>query len=140
VTARPVMHIDPNAGIPDLIRRLTDDSKRLGTDEVRLAKMELRESVKAASKGTLWFSIAFGAGVIAAVALTIAVIALIGQLANGNYWLGAILVGLVEGALAYWLIKKGLKTLAEPSYSLEESREELKDTASWISSVRQQTH
>ena len=132
MTARPVVQIEPDVGVPDLIRRLSDDSKRLATDEVRLAKLEMRESVKTASKGTLWFAVAFGAGVVAAVALTVALIALIGRIANGNYWLGALVVGLVEGGAAWLLVKRGLATLAEPSYSLEESREALKDTASWI--------
>ena len=45
--------IDPNAGIPDLIRDLADDSKRLMVDEVQLAKLETKESVRRASKGAL---------------------------------------------------------------------------------------
>ena len=40
------VQVDPDAGIPDLIHRLTDDSKRLMSDEVRLAKLEVKEVKK----------------------------------------------------------------------------------------------
>jgi hypothetical protein len=38
---------EPDATIGDLIRRLTDDSKRLVRDEVRLAKLEIGENLRA---------------------------------------------------------------------------------------------
>ncbi len=72
MASRPATHVDPEAGIPDLIRRLTEDSKRLARDEVRLAKMELAESIHSVSRGTLWVALAFVAGVVAAAALTVA--------------------------------------------------------------------
>jgi Mn-dependent DtxR family transcriptional regulator len=54
------VRIEPDVGIPDLIRRLTDDSKRLASDEVQLAKLELSESIHSVSRGTLWLAVAFG--------------------------------------------------------------------------------
>jgi hypothetical protein len=133
---RQQIRIDPDVGIPDLIRRLTDDSKRLATGEVRLAKLEIGESIRTGARGTLWLAVAFGAGVIAATALTIALVAIIGRLANLNYWLGALVVGVVELGLAYWLIKSGLKAFGKPSYTFEETRESLKDTTTWVSTQR----
>lgn len=130
VTARPIM-TDPDTGIPDLIRRLTDDSKRLMTDEVQLAKMEAKDSLHLVTKGMLWMGLAFGAGVVALVSLTLFLITLIGRTANGHMWVGALVVGLLELGLGGWLIKKGITTLAEPSYTLEQSRAALKDTANW---------
>ena len=62
--------IDPDAGIPDLFRRLTDDSKRLVSDEVRLAKLEISESVHAGARGALWLALAFGVGVVGMVGFT----------------------------------------------------------------------
>ena len=128
--------IDPDVGIPDLIRRLTDDSKRLASDEVRLAKLELNESVHTGARGTLWLSLAFGAGVIAMVALTIGLAALIGRVASFNYWLGALLVGLAELGLAYVLVKRGLKQFRKPSYTLAQTRESLKDTTAFVTMKR----
>ena len=66
-----LMPTDPNVGIPDLIHRLTDDSKRLVADEVRLAKLELHESVQRGGTGAMYLGIAFGVAVVAAVMLTL---------------------------------------------------------------------
>src|SRR4051812_9310909 len=93
--ATPV-HIDPNVGIPDLIRRLSDDGKRLVSDEIRLAKIETTENVKRAGRGGIRLALAFGVGVVALVAMTLLLATLIGRLANGHMWIGAIVTGLVE--------------------------------------------
>jgi hypothetical protein len=139
VTARPIARpgtADPDAGIPDLIRRLTDDSKRLMQDEVQLAKMETKESLHRATKGALWMALAFGAGVVMLVALTLFLITGIGHLASDHMWVGALVVGIAELAGGVLLVKRGLKAYAEPSYTLEQSRHALRDTAHWASTVR----
>ena len=89
MTARPIA-TDPDTGIPDLIRRLTDDSKRLVTDEVQLAKLETKDSLHCAARGALWLGVAFGVFVIVLVALTVFVTTLIGRIANGHMWVGAL--------------------------------------------------
>lgn len=136
MTARPVV-TDPDTGIPDLIRRLTDDSKRLVKDEVQLAKLETKESIHRATRGALWMGLAFGAGVVMLVALTIFLATLIGRLDNGHMWFGALVTGIVELGLGAYLIKRGLTSYKEPSsYTLAETRHSLKDTANWSSTVR----
>ena len=113
---------DPDAGIPDLVRRLADDGKRLVADEVRLAKIETKENVKNAGRGGVRLAIAFGVGVVAMVALTLLMITLTGRIANGHMWVGAILTGIVELVVAVVMIKKGIGAFAEPSYTLAETR------------------
>jgi uncharacterized membrane protein YqjE len=135
VTARPIA-TDPDAGIPDLIRRLTDDSKRLVTDEVQLAKLETKDSLHRAARGALWLGVAFGVFVVVLVALTVFVATLIGRIANGHMWVGALVTGVIELALGTWLLKRGLSTYAMPSYSLEESRSALAETAHWASAPK----
>jgi uncharacterized membrane protein YqjE len=120
------MPVDPDAGIPDLIHRLGDDSKRLMADEVRLAKLEMRDNVTRAGKGVLWMGVAFGIGVVAMVAFTLLLATLIGRLASGHMWVGALMTGIVEIVIALTLVKKGLAAFAEPSYSLEQTRASLK--------------
>ena len=124
--------IDPDAGIPDLIRTLADDSKRLVSDEVRLAKLEMSESVKLAARGGIWLGMAFGVGVIAMVAFTVLLSALIGRAVNGHYWVGALVTGLLELAVAVVLFKKGVGEVKEPSYTLEATRTEAKETVRWV--------
>ena len=135
MASRPAMPIDPEIGIPDLVRRLTDDSKRLARDEVRLAKLEMRESIHTSVRGGLWLGLAFGAAVVALVALTFMLSALLGRLLQ-NYWAGTLVTGVLELVVALLLVKRGLKALREPSYTFEESREALKDTAQWAREVR----
>ena len=116
------LHNDPDAGIPDLVRRLSDDGKRLVADEIRLAKIETKENVKRAGRGGVRLALAFGIGVVAIVAMTLLMITLVGRFANGHMWVGAIATGIVELILAVILIKKGAGALAEPSYTLEATR------------------
>jgi hypothetical protein len=128
--------IDPDAGIPDLIRRLTDDSKRLLGDEVRLAKLEMTENIHAGARGALWLALAFGIGVVGLVAATLFLATLIGRLANGHMWVGALVVGVIELVAALVLIRKGIGSFGKPSYTLEETRESLKDTSAWVAHPR----
>ena len=135
MTARPIV-TDPDTGIPDLIRRLTDDSKRLVTDEVQLAKLEAKESLHRATRGALWLALAFGVAVIMLVALTVFVATLIGRIANGHMWIGALVTGAIELGLGFWLLKKGLATYTKPSYTLEETRSSLADTKHWATAPK----
>ncbi len=128
--------IDPNAGIPDLIRDLADDSKRLLVDEVQLAKLETKESVRRASKGALWMALAFGIGVVTLVAATLLLVTLIGRLARGHMWVGALVTAVLELGVALWLFKRGMGALKEPSYTLEETRQSVKETARWARHAR----
>jgi uncharacterized membrane protein YqjE len=136
VTARPNVVIDPDTGIPDLIRRLTDDSKRLVTDEVQLAKLEAKDSLHRAARGGIWLALAFGVSIVMLVALTVFVATLIGRVANDHMWLGALVTGVVELVLGFWLLKRGLSAYAKPSYTLEETRSSLADTTHWVAAPK----
>lgn len=131
MAVRPAVSVDPDAGIPDLIRRLADDSRRLAQDEARLAKLEMTRNLRDAMHGGLWLGLAFGAGVVALVALTIALATLVGRLL-GNYWAGTLIVGAVEVVAAWLLVRSGLRRLASPSYTFAESREAARDTVDWV--------
>lgn len=123
--------LDPNVGIPDLVRSLADDSKRLLGDEVRLAKLEVKDSMREASRGTLWLALAFGVGVVMLVALTLMLATLIGDLASGHMWVGALVTGVLELAVAAWLVRKGIGAFRTEAYTLPETRETTKELATW---------
>jgi hypothetical protein len=130
------MPVDPNIGIPELVSRLGDDSKRLVNDEIRLAKLEMRDHLKQSSKDFMWLAIAFGLGVVAMTAFTMFVITLVGRVLNGHMWIGALVVGVIELGVGYVLIKRGIHAFEDESYSLPMTRESLKDTQVWASSLR----
>lgn len=125
------MPVDPDVGIPDLVHRLGDDSKRLLLDEVQLAKLEVREDLKRTGKGVMWLGVAFGVGVVAMVFFTLTLATLIGRLASGHMWVGAIVTGVLELIVALVLLKRGAAAFTKPSYSLEQTRESLKETRDW---------
>lgn len=130
------MPADPDTGIPDLIKQLGTDSKRLVHDEVLLAKLEMKESVHRASRGAVWLGIAFGIGVVMLVALTLFLVTLIGRAANGHMWVGALVTGALELVAALLLFTRGKAALKEPSYTLEETRAEAQATARWVAHPR----
>ena len=114
--------VGPDAGIPDLIHRLGDDSKRLVIGEVQLAKLEITESVHVAGKGAVWLGVSFGAGVVALVAATLLLATLIGRVVAGHMWVGALVTGDVELTLAAFFVRRGMDAFKRPSYSLEQTR------------------
>ena len=128
----PPSRIDPETGIPDLIRRLTEDSRRLASDEVRLAKLELHDSMRSGVRGVVWLSLGLAVGVVAAVALTVLLIAAVSAMLNDNYWAGALIVGAAELLGGWILVKRGIATAKEPSLTFEVSRAALKDTTEWV--------
>lgn len=119
------------SSIGDIVRQLGNDAKRLVGDEVRLAKVEVKESVHTAAKAGMWLGLAAGVGVVCLVAFTILLSTALGDLFGERYWLGAILTGLIELVGAWLLVKRGLTKVKEPSFTLEETRTELARTASW---------
>jgi uncharacterized membrane protein YqjE len=124
--------IDPNTGIPDLVRSLADDSKRLAADEVRLAKLELHDSVRSGTGGAIRLALAAAFGIVAAVALTVLLIAGVAATLDHNYWAGALIVGAVEVGVGVLALRHGVKAVRSPTYALQASREQLKDTATWV--------
>ena len=135
MATRPAVVIDPDAGIPDLIRRLVDDSKRLAQDEVQLARLELRERAHDAARGGIWLGIAFGAGVVAIIALTVFLAALIGRALNFHYWAGTLITAVLELAIGGFLVMRGLSTLKKQSFTMPETRKEAAETAKWAKST-----
>jgi uncharacterized membrane protein YqjE len=131
VAVHPSTYVDPETGIPDLIRRLADDSRRLAGDEVRLAKLELHESVNTGVTGFVRLAVAAAFAIIAAVALTVLLVAALAALLGGNYWAGALIAGAIEVAVGVFMLRRGITLVKSPSYTLHESRESLKDTATW---------
>ena len=123
--------IDPDTGIPDLVRRLGDDSKRLAGDEMRLAKLELHESVRASVDGSVRLALALAFGIVAAVALTVLLILGVSAALGHNYWAGALIIGALEVVAGVLMLMRGVSTVKSPTYSLQASRESLKDTAVW---------
>lgn len=121
-----------SAGIPALIRQLTDDSRQLARDEVRLAKLEASDVLHNAGRGGVHVLIAFGSAFVALAALTVAAVAGINQAVPGRPWLGLLVVGAAELIAGWFLIHGGHHTLKTPAASLPEEPTSLEHTDVWL--------
>lgn len=117
--------IDPDKGITDLLRQLGDDSKRIASDEVRLAKLETSASLREAGKGAIWLGVAFGAAVVMLVAATLLVATFFARV-SGHVWVGALLAAGIDLAAGLWLLKRGAASFKRAPYSLPDTRDGLK--------------
>lgn len=118
--------IDPEKGLNDLVGQLAGDSKRLLGDEVRLAKLEAAESLNRGGRGALWLGVAFGITIVALVAFTLFFATFFGRVANGHYWVGALLTAAIEIAAGLWLVQRGMAAYKKAPYSLPDTRAGLK--------------
>ena len=130
MTTRPIS-IAEDAGVAQLVGRLTDDSKRLVSDEIRLAKLEVHEGIHAGTRGAMWLAVAFGAAVVMLTALTVLVSVLLGR-AFGNIWAGTLATGLLELAAGGLLLRHGLTLFRRPPYTLPETRDTLAAAGRWV--------
>jgi Protein of unknown function (DUF1469). len=127
------IRIEPEPTIGDLVARLTDDSKRLVHNEVRLARLETGESIQQAMQGGIRLALAFGITILALVAFSVLLTAVIGSVLIGEAWAGALITGALEiivGALVLW---GGLRVMKRADFTLGESRAELKATVNQLS-------
>ena len=109
------MPVDQDIGIPDLVRQLGNDSKRLFADEVKLAKLEMRESVATGAHAAMWLGLAFGVAIAALVAFTLFLSTLLGRLMSGHMWFGVAIAGVVDLVAAGFFIKSGLSAPSRDS-------------------------
>ncbi|HUF29462.1 MAG TPA: phage holin family protein [Gemmatimonadaceae bacterium] len=119
------IQVDPNATVLDLISRLGDDGKRLLGDEVRLAKLEVNESVHTAGRGMIWLGVSLALAFVALTALTVGLSALIGRVLTDALWLGTLVTGVLWVAMGGLLVKSGISMVKTKSLTLPETRREL---------------
>lgn len=130
--ATRAIQIEPNVKVSELVGRLGDDSQRLINDEIRLAKLEMGESVRLGTRGGIWLALGLGTAVIALVALTVLLTVVFGNVIFGRAWPGALIAGAIDLAVGGVLVVLGAGILKRTDYTLGESREELRQTAAWI--------
>ena len=127
------IRIEPDLTIGDLVNRLTDDSKRLASNEVRLARLEMGQSLHQAVQGGIRLALAFGIAILALVAGSVLLTAVLGSVLIGNAWSGALITGALELIAGAFLLWRGTKVMKRADFTLGESRAELKATVNQIS-------
>src|SRR5688500_18188633 len=114
----------------ELVGQLTDQTKRLVQQEMELAKSELSEKGKKAGLGAGMFG---GAGLFGLFAFAALTAALIGALDTAMpFWLSALVVAVLYGAIAGVLALTGKKKVTEAAPPVpEQTVETVKEDVAW---------
>ena len=117
----------------DLFRQLAQDSATLVRQEMTLAKAELKSNVKSVARDAAMVAVGGILALVGAIVLIAFLVVAVGD-ALDNYWLGALIVGvlflLVGGLLAMTSLKKLKAEEVAPTRTLET----LKEDKQWLQS------
>ncbi len=126
---------EPSLG--ELFKQLAQDSATLVKQEVALAKVEMRENLRSATKDAAMIAVGGGLLLVGILVLTAFLVAALGDLLD-NYWLGALIVGLVYVGIGGVLAKKYMGNLKKDDMGPDQTIESLKEDKRWLQSEIQQ--
>ena len=113
-----------------LLKRFSQDASTLVRQEITLAKLELRESVKGLAKDAGKLGAAAGLGLFGGFALLAFVIIGLGDLIN-NYWLSALVVAVLLLGAAAMMAKAAMNHMKENKLTPEETVQTLREDQRW---------
>jgi Putative Actinobacterial Holin-X, holin superfamily III len=127
----PAQGADPrDQSIGELVNELASETSTLVRQELDLAKAEMTERGRQASKGAAMFGAAAAAGLLAAGALTACLIAAL-DLVTAT-WLAAVIVAVAYGAVAGALAMTGRKQIREATPPVpEQAIDSVKEDVQW---------
>jgi uncharacterized membrane protein YqjE len=122
-----------DAPLGDLIRQLAQDSAMLVRQEVALAKAELQANVKSVARDLTMVAVGGVIALIGAMVLILFLVLAVGD-ALDEYWLGALIVGLLFVIVGGLLAKSNLNKLKHESVAPALTIETLKEDKQWLQS------
>ena len=119
--------------LPELLKRLSQETTQLLRQEIELAKAEVSEKGKKAGQGAGLFGAAGAVGLLAGGALTACFILALNAVMPA--WLAALIVALVEGAVAGVLALQGKRKVQEAAPPVpKQTIETVKEDVEWAKS------
>ena len=115
----------------ELFRDLTTETSELVTKEIALVKAEARQTGTTLARDGAKVGVAAGLAFAGALALTAFLIAGLGDLLGGKYWLSALIVGVLFFAIGAGLVKNAIADVKRRGQSVRQTVETVKDTGSW---------
>ncbi|MFL5576555.1 MAG: phage holin family protein [Gemmatimonadaceae bacterium] len=119
---------EPSLG--ELFRRLTTDTGELVRQEVSLAKVEIRETGATLARDGTKVGIALGLALAGVLALVAFLIVALGDLFD-NYWLAALLVGVVFLAVGAILTRSAVNDIKRRGLAPDQTVGTLREDAAW---------
>jgi uncharacterized membrane protein YqjE len=117
--------------ISDLVRQLAQDSTTLIRQEVALAKSEMRENVRTAARDMSMIAVGGAIAGVGMLVLTAFLVLLLGSLLQ-NYWLAALIVGLVFVIIGGVMAWSNLNRLRSADLKPEQTIDSLKEDKQWM--------
>jgi len=117
-----------------LLRDLADGSASLVRNEARLARLELAQIATGIGKGTAFVATGAVLALLGSLSLLAGIVLLIGDqwLPADQYWLGALVVLVIAGAIAVVLARRGMSLLAPSQLAPTETVTTLKEDKEWL--------
>jgi len=121
-------------GFGDLLRDLAGGSAELLRKEVRLARMELSAIAGHVARGSAAVALGGVLLLLGGLALATGLVLLVGDqwLPRDRYWLAALVVMAITGALAAWFAKKGMAQLSPSRLTPDQTLETLREDRAWL--------
>jgi hypothetical protein len=121
-------------GIGALLRDLAEGSATLVRGEVRLAKLELGGAAAGIGRGTAFVATGAVLALLGGLSLLTGLVLLIGDqwLPADLYWVAALLVLVITGALAAYFMKRGMALLSPSQLAPNETVTTLKEDKEWL--------
>lgn len=136
ITPRRETEIGPTyrerEGFTDLLRELADQSASLVRQEVNLARLEMKEAASALTKDAVRLGIAAGLALAGALALTAFLVLVIGNILDGAYWAGALIVGVVFLLVGGLMARSAANDMKEIDVKPHETIETLNEDKRWL--------
>ncbi len=122
---------EPSLG--ELFRQLTQDSATLIRQEMALAKAELRENIATVARSVAMIAVGGVIALVGVLVLTAFLVILLGDLL-ANYWLAALIVGLLFAVIGGVLASTHLNRLRQVEFKPEHTIQTLKEDKQWLQS------
>jgi drug/metabolite transporter (DMT)-like permease len=121
-------------GLGTLLRDLADGSAALVRGEARLARIEIAQIATGIGKGTAFVATGAVLALLGSLSLLAGIVFLIGDqwLPADQYWLGALVVLVIAGAIAIVLARRGMSLLAPSQLAPTETVTTLKEDKEWL--------
>jgi uncharacterized membrane protein YqjE len=129
IPPEPTVGAEPPFG--ELVKRLTTDTSELIRQEMNLAKVEMREAAATLARDATKVGLAVGLALAGVLALGAFAIVGLGDLFN-NYWLAALIVGVLFLAVGGYLAKNAINDVKRRGVKPQQTVETLREDASWV--------
>jgi len=129
---------DGRRSIGALLRDLAEGSATLIRGEVRLAKIEVGAAVSGIGKGTALVATGAVLALLGTLSLLAGIVLLIGDqwLPADLYWVAALIVLVIAGAMTAWFAKRGMAQLSPRQLAPTETATTLKEDVEWLKQRR----